>query len=396
MQETSEIECTELLEVSSEKNGAKIVFATDDFFGVAENLLKEEEPVWKENEYTNFGKWMDGWETRRKRKTGNDYVIIALAAEAQVSHVCIDTCFFTGNFPPKFSISGDKLSTDVWCQNRTCILGGEASEDDYERISAFHSENWPVLIPKQRLDAGYPDMRKKLFRVSTSRTFTHLRLDIFPDGGIARLRVYGVLKQAIRSIGKMDASNDAFVTSTTSLEFDLVSRINDGGCVDYSNAHYGHPNNIIKPGKATSMADGWETARRHDRSLIVEVTAADPQVCKIMPGREWAIFKLGHAGDVKFTNIVIDTAYFKGNSPYSVKVEGGYASASNSIPSRWKVIMPFRRIRPNYENEFSVEREWDHVSHIKVTITPDGGLSRLRIFGRLRRFQSDILTDISD
>lgn len=124
--------------------------------------------MWRENEYTNLGKWMDGWETRRKRKIGNDYVIIALVAETQISHVCVDTCFFTGNFPPKFSIRGDKLSTglserqfstlsikaenvlhtdsryvgisETWRQNRDGKLGGEASEDDYERISPLHSE----------------------------------------------------------------------------------------------------------------------------------------------------------------------------------------------------------------------------------------------------------------
>lgn len=126
----------------------------------------------------------------------------------------------------------------------------------------------------QKLDAGYPDTRKKLFKVSTSRTFTHLRLDIFPDGGIARLHVYGMIKQ---SIIRMSTSNDTFADMISS-EFDLVSRINDGSCVDYSNAHYGHPNNIIKPGKATNMADGWETARRHDRSLTIQFTDADSQV----------------------------------------------------------------------------------------------------------------------
>ncbi|XP_032675242.1 probable allantoicase [Odontomachus brunneus] len=341
----------------------------------------EEEPVWKEGEYTSFGKWMDGWETRRKRKAGNDYVIIALAAETQVSHVCVDTCFFTGNFPPKFSVRGDKLSAEAWCQNRDGKLGGEACEDDYERVSSLHSENWPVLIPTQKLEAGYPYTRKKFFKVSASRMFTHLRLDIFPDGGVARLRVYGVTKHVIKSIAKVDASSDAFAADTISSEIDLVSRINDGGCVDYSNAHYGHPNNVIKSGKATSMADGWETARHYDRSLTVEVTDADLQ----MPGCEWAVFKLGHTGDVKFTKVVVDTAYFKGNSPYSVKVEGGYVSAPNSIPSQWKAVVPFRRISPDCENEFSVEREWDYVSHVKVTITPDGGLSRLRIFGKLRK-----------
>lgn len=125
-------------------------------------------------------------------------------------------------------------------------------------------QEWPILIPTQRLDAGYPATRKKFFDISTTRTFTHLRLDIFPDGGIARLRVYGMIK----------TMSDYIVPLSN---VDLVSWINGGACVDYSNAHYGHPNNMIKPGKATNMADGWETARRRNR-YPAEIADRDTQV----------------------------------------------------------------------------------------------------------------------
>ena len=63
---------------ASHRLGGSVRYATDDFFAEKENLLKPHKPVWKEHEYTDRGKWMDGWESRRKRVPGHDFAIVRL------------------------------------------------------------------------------------------------------------------------------------------------------------------------------------------------------------------------------------------------------------------------------------------------------------------------------
>ncbi|XP_044515500.1 LOW QUALITY PROTEIN: probable allantoicase [Gracilinanus agilis] len=285
----------QLTDLASENVGGKILFATDDFFAPAENLLKKNRPTYKPKEYTEFGKWMDGWETRRKRTPGYDWCIIQLGIQGIIRGIDADTAFFTGNHAPRLSIQAACLQNEEIpdLPARGSKLGCAATSEEYEAIEKLRSEKWCCLIPMEELKPGYSGTNHNYFPVFSQQKWTHLRLNIFPDGGIARLRVYGT--------GQKDWSS-----ADPKELIDLVSMVHGGVCVGYSNAHFGHPRNIIGIGKAKSMADGWETARRLDRPPVLQ-TGEDGFLQ--VPGGEWAIFKLAHPGVI--TQIEIDTHHFK-------------------------------------------------------------------------------------
>ncbi|XP_071563569.1 allantoicase-like isoform X2 [Temnothorax nylanderi] len=250
VQELDIMEDQEVYELSSRENGARIVFATDDYFGVAENLLKEEEPVQQEG-FTNFGKRiMDGWVTKSRHGKSHDFAIIEFAADVKIDFICIDTAFFTNNFPIQFSIQSARRAIPVHIQNRTDRLGQSATMTEMKRIDQIHSEAWPELLTVTNLEPGYSSVSKKFFvRCNTNwPSVTHLRLNIFPNGGVARLRVYG------KTVHGLYQQPD-------SVRFDLISRIYNGRCVSYSSKHSGHPNNLLKPGSPINSDDGWETVK---------------------------------------------------------------------------------------------------------------------------------------
>ncbi|KAG7190147.1 hypothetical protein KM043_006277 [Ampulex compressa] len=353
-------------ELASHSNGGRILFATDDFFAVAENLLKDEEPVWKEGLFTEFGKWMDGWETRRRRCAGHDWAIIALESSSSIEGICVDTAYFTGNYAPKFSLLAANIveSGSTVYQVRDDKMGTGATQEDFHRISRLKSEHWTTLVPPQELRAGYPERRRHYVPISSGERWNRLRLNVFPDGGIARLRVYGLTMPDWQTFPK-------------SLTIDLVSKVNAGVCLEYSDAHYGHPRNLIKPGKSSGMADGWETARRLDRPSVVKV---DSEGIVQMRGEEWAIFKLGCKG--RITRIDVDTKHFKGNYPNSVRLESALI-ADPSDPVRWRTILPAKSLSPDTKHIYWLDSDVAHdtATHVKVIIAPDGGFSRLKIWG---------------
>lgn len=361
---------TELNELASESNGGKIVFATDDWFACAENLLKDDEPVFKDGLFTDAGKWMDGWETRRKRCQGHDWAVIALNKPSTVMGLCVDTAYFTGNYAPRFSIQAAKLTDEEAKKfpKREGKIGTAAGQSDVKQISRLNTEKWETLVPMSMLGAGYQETRRNYFYVSRTDTWTHLRLNIFPDGGIARLRVFGF------TTPDWDKVNNEEI-------IDLIAGENGAVCEGYSDAHYGHPRNLIKPGRGINMGDGWETARRLDRPPILE---ADDSGMLRVPGSEWALFKLGHIGAVH--SIEVDTNHFKGNFPDSVKVEGILAS-SDQDPSKcvWKTIMSQKKLSPHKQHHYETDDLVSHgpISHVRITMAPDGGISRVRIFGRI-------------
>ncbi|XP_008549302.1 allantoicase [Microplitis demolitor] len=359
-------EFLELSELASKSNGGKIVFATDDWFAVAENLLKDDEPVWKEDAYTEFGKWMDGWETRRRRCAGHDWTIIALGHQSIVKGFYIDTGYFTGNYAPRISIQAARLDeneTELF-PVRNSQLGTAASKEARAQIARLKSEEWTIIVPQTELSPGYEKTRRQYFNSNSSELWTHLRLNLYPDGGIARFRAYGLIIPQSRPIEFTE-------------RIDLIAQENGGVCEKYSNAHYGHPRNLIKTGNSSSMKDGWETARRLDRPPIIQL---DDSGILQFSGSEWAIFKLGYVGTAD--TIVIDTAHFRGNFPDSIKVEGTLA-LDVEINSTWKTILPTRKLSPNRAHVYSSnDITWPGpVSHIRITISPDGGLSRFRLWG---------------
>uniref|UniRef100_A0A8C8U342 Probable inactive allantoicase n=1 Tax=Peromyscus maniculatus bairdii TaxID=230844 RepID=A0A8C8U342_PERMB len=338
------LDFTQLIDMASECVGGKVLFATDDFFGPAENLIKSSSPSFKEHEYTQFGKWMDGWETRRKRIPGHDWCVIQLGVQGIIRGIDVDISYFSGSYAPRMSIQAANLRRSVGPQAPPTPLGANFS---------LKSDSWEYLVPMSELKPGDPDSGHNYFLVNSQQRWTHIRLNIFPDGGIARLRVYGTGQRDWTSSGAKDP-------------VDLVAIAFGGICVGFSNAHFGHPNNMIGVGKPRSMADGWETARRLDRPPVLEVRPETVPRSLFVP---------------------------TGNSPDSCKVDGCILTTQEEedmirqkwdLPAhKWKPLLPVTKLSPNQNHlldSLTLELQ-DVITHARITITPDGGISRLRLKG---------------
>ncbi|KAM4633505.1 allantoicase isoform 3-T3 [Polymixia lowei] len=354
--------------------GGKVIFATDEWFAPAANLLKRDDVQFKASAFTEFGKWMDGWETRRKRTPGHDWCIVQLGVPGLIHGFDVDTSFFTGNHAPAVSIQAACLDDPPAITLEGDRTGTAASDSQLAAVAKLGSESWKELVPVSGLRPGYSDSCHNYFRVSHPDRVTHLRLNMYPDGGIARLKVYG--------IGQRDWSS---VPAHETV--DLVALANGGVCLGYSDAHFGHPRNMIGPGRAANMADGWETARRLDRPRQLK---ADGRGILQVPGWEWAVFRLGHPGVI--SHIEIDTNHFKGNFPDSCRIEActltpeeeaqGIRNSWNS--GKWQLLLPPQKLRPHHRHHYSGEELAlrGAVSHMRLVIAPDGGVSRLRLSGR--------------
>ncbi|XP_068197981.1 allantoicase [Antennarius striatus] len=354
--------------------GGEVIFATDEWFAPAANLLKREAPRFDASAFTEFGKWMDGWETRRKRTPGYDWCVIQLGVPGRIHGVDVDTSFFTGNHSPHVSIQAGCLDEPPTFTLEGDRTGMAASHSQLEAVAKLGSEAWPVLVGVSQLNPGYSDCCHNYFKVTFNKRVTHLRLNMHPDGGIARLRVYGV--------GQRDWSS-----VSAHQDVDLVALTNGGVCLGFSDAHFGHPRNMIGPGRAVTMADGWETARRLDRPKNLK---ADRRGILQVPGWEWAVFRLGHPGVIR--SVEIDTAHFKGNFPDSCRMEAcsltpqeeAEAIRTRWVSGKWQVLLPPQKLRPHQRHLYgdahlTLSRP---VSHVRLIISPDGGVSRLRLLGR--------------
>src|SRR5258708_17563158 len=248
----------ELLDLASERLGAAVLYATDDYFAEKENLIRPEKPVWKEHEYTDRGKWMDGWESRRKRTPGHDFAIIRLGLRGVVRGVVVDTAFFRGNYPSHCSIEG--------CHARP--------ESDVDSLLTVH---WIEVLPKSELKGD----SENLFVIDSPYAFTHLRLHIYPDGGVARLRVHGEVVPDWRREGGL------------SVETDLAAAQPGADVLACSDMFFGPQHNLIMPGRAVNIIDGWETKRRRG------------------PRNDWVIVRLAAEGAVR--RVQSGTNHFKGN-----------------------------------------------------------------------------------
>ncbi len=251
---------TDLPNLASERFGTVAVVANDEFFAPKERLIRSAPAEWREGVYDDRGKWMDGWETRRRRTPGYDWVIVRLGLAGIVRGVVIDTSFFTGNFPPQASIDA-------------CDVPGTPPAD----ALTSDATPWRPLLEKVDL-AG--DARNEFAIDDRGRRVTHLRLNIFPDGGVARLRVHGDVVPDDRIFGG---------------DVDLAAMENGGFVVSCSDMHYGHRQNLILPGRSTHMGDGWETKRRRG------------------PGNDWTIVRLARRGTI--ARVELDTDHYKGNAP---------------------------------------------------------------------------------
>ncbi|XP_006910279.1 probable allantoicase [Pteropus alecto] len=367
----------QLVDMASESVGGKVLFATDDFFAPAENLIKSDSPSFKEHERTEFGRWMDGWETRRRRTPGHDWCIVRLGVHGIIRGFDVDISFFTGDYAPRASIQAANLEeeNEPDIPERGARTGAAASPEELDAIAQLKSNEWDCLVPMTELKPGKPASGHNYFLVNSQQRWTHIRLNIFPDGGVARLRVYGT--------GQKD-----WIATDAKEPLDLVALAFGGACVGFSNAHFGHPNKVIGVGQPRSVADGWETARRLDRPPTIE---SDENGTLLVSGCEWAVFRLAHPGVI--TQIEINTEHFKGNSPDSCKVDGCILTTQEEedmikqkwdLPGhKWKPLLPVTKLSPNKSHVFdslTLELQ-DVVTHARLTISPDGGLGRLRLKG---------------
>lgn len=309
--------------------GSRVVYASDEFFGAKERLIARAEPVFHPGRYDAHGKWMDGWETRRRRSAGNDFCIIRLGRPGLVTGFLIDTAYFTGNYPPAASIE-------------LCNSSEEAPAED---------ESWRRAVGPFALEG---DAQKEL-TLPEPAPASHVRLNIFPDGGVARLRVFGRIQTqtpAERAAGAAD----------------LAAMEHGGRVLAANDAHFGHPANLIAPGPSESMADGWETRRRRE------------------PGFDWAIIALAAPGTVE--EILIDTTHFKGNAPAAAYLQAAEVAAMPlaaliAQSQFWPELLGERRLEADAEHRFRDSiNDFGPVSHVRLNIIPDGGVSRLRLFGR--------------
>jgi len=311
--------------------GAEALYATDDFFAPKERLLNPAAPVFIEDKYDENGKWMDGWESRRRRSSGHDYCIIKLGLPGSIRAVNLNTRYFTGNYPPAASIDA-------------CYSARPPDEQS----------SWTTLLPRAKL-AGDAD---QIFDIHNRDIWNYLRLNIYPDGGIARLRAYG------------DVYRDWAEISADAL-LDLAAVENGGRAMACNDEHFGAMMNIIMPGKGVNMGDGWETRRRRE------------------PGHDWVILKLGHVGTIK--KLTVDTAFFKGNYPDRLSIEAIHLPADNdellsSPQSKWQCLLTEQALFADKEHHFEKEiQPLGPVSHVRINIHPDGGVSRVRLFGNIRR-----------
>jgi allantoicase len=329
---------TELVDLASERLGGAVLIANDDFFAPKENLLKASAPIFLESKYTDRGKWMDGWETRRRRTPGFDWCLIRLGLPGIVRGVLVDTSYFRGNYPEHCSLEG-------------ATFPGLPTEQDLTNESV----NWIPLLPQMALAGD----TQNTFSVQYDERITHLRFKIYPDGGVARLRVYGEVVPDWDRIKRSGA------------DIDLAAIENGALVVSCSDMFFGHRHNLIMPGRAANMSDGWETKRRRG------------------PGHDWLIIKLAAPGQIH--RVEVDTSHFKGNFPESCSLElcnaeGLTAESLTDLSVPWAPVLPRTKLQAHTRHFFDeVLLDAGTASHLRFNIFPDGGVSRLRVFGKPSR-----------
>jgi allantoicase len=323
-----------LIDLAGCRVGGRAVVANDEFFAPKANLLKSGPAVFVEGKYTSRGKWMDGWETRRRRTPGHDWCVVRLGVPGIVSAVTVDTRHFRGNHPEACSVEAAALAGDPTAAR----LRGDAV-------------TWETVVPQRPLIAD----TENEFPAASEARFTHVRLSIFPDGGVARLRVWG------------EARPDWAALEAKSRRLDLLAIEHGGVPLAVSDEFFSEPLNLLMPGPSASMSDGWETRRRRG------------------PGHDWVILRLGARGTIDAVRV--DTTHFKGNFPESCRLEGcdlpGPVEAS--VPDAgapWRELVPRTKLKADTQHRFRAVGRSGPVTHVRLSIYPDGGVARLRLFGR--------------
>jgi len=316
-----------MINLADPRIGSKIIFKTDDFFAAANRILSIDAPVFKDGLFDNHGKWMDGWETRRRRSKGFDYLILKLGKPGKIINVDIDTTHFNGNQPTHASIEG--------CFSKT---------------KPNKKTKWISLVNKKKLGPN----KNHSFKSQNKSVFNYIKLNIFPDGGVARLRLYG----------KIEIDKNIFHNKN----MNLSSVLNGASIVGCNNEHFGRAENIIAPGRGKNMGDGWETRRSRGKNF------------------DWIIIKFGKPGLIK--KLEIDTHHFKGNYPdtCSIQTANITKNLSNKLivnnSKNWKYILNKSKLSANKKHTFKkFLTKRNKENYLKINIYPDGGISRIRAFG---------------
>lgn len=320
----------DLIDLAAERVGGKALATSDDFFAGMENLLKEGRGVFLPDEYTDRGKWMDGWESRRKREPGHDWCVIRLGLPGQISGIDVDTNHFLGNHPAFASMEATSIEGEP---DLDTLLGPGAG--------------WEPLMAQAPLRRG----SQNLFCVRSAARVTHVRLNIFPDGGVARLRCYGRVAA--------DLSGDG--------ERDMAGLVNGGRVIACNDMFFGNMQNLIMPHEGVNMGDGWETRRKRDKS------------------EDWVIVELG--ARTRLTRLLVHTRHFKGNFPDTCAVDGLDCSRKPLLlysgeERDWVEVLPHQKLTADAEHVYTDQiQARGPFTHLRLRIFPDGGVSRLRAFG---------------
>lgn len=315
--------------------GSNILSFSDEWFAAAENLTTKTAPVRKPGVFTHAGAWYDGWETRRHNEEEYDWVVIKLGvASGRVKGVEIDTAFFNGNHAPEIAVQA--------------VFDPDASD---EQIKSKASGDWETVLDKQ--ECGPSQRQAWLLSQTTEKAYTHVRLLMYPDGGIARFRLYG----EVVPVFPQDAN----------AVLDLAATVNGGVAVSCSDQHFGTKDNLLLPGRGVDMGDGWETKRTRGQHV------------------DWVIARLGATGEI--ASVTVDTAHFRGNFPKEVQIFAIFSkSEPRSDDAGWVEILSPQRTGPDKEHEYgsSVLQavQGRAYNYVKMVIIPDGGVKRLRVFGK--------------
>lgn len=332
---------TELIDLAASRFGGAVLWATDDFFAEKENLLAPSEAIFVADKYTDRGKWMDGWETRRKRGYAassraypdHDACILRLGLPGIVRGVVVDTAHFKGNYPEACAIEG-------------------ASVDGHPDVATLLSSDvrWTELLPRAALAGD----AKNRFAVDVPARFTHLRLRIYPDGGVARLRVHGEVMLGARWMGRSDRPQLV----------DLAAAEHGGLVVACNDMFFGSRHNLIMPGRAVNMGDGWET-KRSRRS-----------------GPDWVVVRLAAEGTIE--RAIVDTLHFQGNAPdtCALDVASAETDPDGGDDAAFRPLLERTSLQPHAAHVFEdALLAAGDATHVRLRIWPDGGVSRLRLFG---------------
>ena len=318
-----------MIDLAQPRLGSKIVYKTDEFFAKANRIINSDEPIFIKNKFDKHGKWMDGWETRRKRSGGHDYLIIRLGKKGRISQANIDTTHFNGNQPNQVSLQA--------CYNKKNIPNKKIK--------------WQTILNKKKIK---PNAHNR-FGIKNKSVFTHVKLNIFPDGGVARLRLFGTIASEKLSFRKKIIN--------------LSSLLNGASIIACNNEHFGKAENILAPGTGKNMGDGWETRRSRGKNF------------------DWLIFKCATTG--KINNIQIDTHHFKGNYPDLCSLQVAYLNRKISNKSiinkskKWKFLLKKVKLHAHKKHNFkNTLMKKNKINYVRINIFPDGGISRIRVFGR--------------